>query len=207
MKIDIVNLDKKVVGSIDLLKSVFGVDARKDIIQRVILWQRAKARSGTHKVKGIDEVRGSTKKPFAQKGTGRARQGSKYAPHMRGGATVFGPVVRSHATKLQKKVRQLGLKMALSLRLKEKKLMILDLSDVKNIKTKDVAKKLKEAKLDSVLFIDGVKLNEEFAKSVSNIKHFDVMPSMGANVYDILNHKNLILTKEAVEVLSKRLVN
>ncbi|OQX94487.1 MAG: 50S ribosomal protein L4 [Rickettsiaceae bacterium 4572_127] len=206
MKIDILDLDKKAVGSIDLDKKIFGIESRKDILQRVILWQRAKARAGTHKTKGIDDVRGSTKKPFAQKGTDRARQGSNYAPHMRGGAVVFGPVVRSHDIKLQKKVRKLGLKMALSSKLKAKKLTILDV-DVKTIKTKDISKRFKDKNFDSVLFIDTNKKNEVFCKSVSNIKHFDVLPVVGANVYDIMKHDNLVITKEAVSELTKRLVD
>ncbi len=206
MKLDILDLDKKTVGSIDLDKKVFGIEARKDILQRVVLWQKAKARAGTHKTKGIDDVRGSTKKPFAQKGTGRARRGSNYAPHMRGGAVVFGPVVRSHDIKLQKKVRKLGLKMALSSKLKTKKLTVLDVN-VDKVKTKDISKRFKDRDFDSVLFIDTNKKNEVFCKSVSNIKHFDVLPVIGANVYDIMNHDNLVITKEAVSELTKRLVD
>ncbi|MBN1783988.1 MAG: 50S ribosomal protein L4 [Alphaproteobacteria bacterium] len=207
MKIDVINLDNKVVGSVDLPKDIFGVDVRQDILQRVVLWQRAKARAGTHKVKQIGDIKGTTKKPFSQKGTGNARQGSKYGPHMRGGAVVFGPVVRSHDIKLQKKVRQLGLKMALSAKVASKDLKILDLSDVKDIKTKDMAKSFKTIGFDSVLCIDGAQLNVNFARGVSNIKHADILPTMGANVYDILNHKALVLTKEAVDALKTRLTN
>lgn len=207
MKLDVLDLDKKVVGSIDLSKEIFGIEPREDIIQRVVLWQLAKRRAGTHKTKGISEISGTTKKPFKQKGTGNARQGSLRSPQMRGGAVVFGPVVRSHEIKLQKKVRQLGLKMALSLKIKEKALFVLDASNVKQMKTKEMAEKLKVAGWASVLLIDGDVVKEGMARAVSNIKHIDVLPTVGANVYDILNHKSLLLTKEAVEGLTKRLAN
>ncbi|MBN2675908.1 MAG: 50S ribosomal protein L4 [Alphaproteobacteria bacterium] len=207
MKHDIITLDSKSVGSIDLPKDIFGVEPREDILQRVVLWQRAGARQGTHKTKEIGDIKGTSKKPFRQKGTGNARQGSRYAPHMRGGAVVFGPVVRSHAIKLQKKVRQLGLKMALSAKVKANKLAILDLSDVKVLKTKEMAVKFKQLGWDSVLIIDGKSVSEVLIRGVSNIKHVDFLPTIGANVYDILNHKQLVLTQDAVKAISERLGN
>ena len=205
MKMDIIDLDSKVMGSVDLPKGIFGVDVKEDTLQRVVLWQRACARAGTHKTKEIGDIKGSTRKPFAQKGTGNARQGSKYAPHMRGGAVVFGPVVRSHATKLQKKVRQLGLKMALSSKVKNKKISVVSLADLKDLKTKEMASKFKKLGWDSTLIIDGEKVSEMFKRGISNIKHVDALPTIGANVYDILKHERLVLTQDAVKALSERL--
>ena len=204
MKADIINLDAKSVGSLELLDSIFGVEVRGDILQRMVRWQLAKRQSGTHKVKGRSEVSGTTKKPFRQKGTGRARQGSMRSAQHRKGGIIFGPVVRSHAHELTKKIRRLGLKTALSSKVKDGKLVILD-GVASDAKTKDLAGRFKKLGWNSVLIIDGAEVNEGFARAARNIMNVDVLPSQGANVYDILRRDTLVLTKAAVANLEERL--
>ena len=205
MKVKIKNLDANEVGEIDLADEVFGVPARADLLARVVNWQLSKRRSGNHKTKGISDIQGTTKKPFAQKGGGRARQGSLRSPQFRGGARIFGPVVRSHEFDLPKKVRKLGLRIALSSKAADGKLIILDSAEVKEGKTKQLAQRLGKLGLSSVLFIDGEKVNDLFARAARNLPHVDVLPEMGANVYDILRRDTLVLTKAAVERLEARL--
>lgn len=206
MKIAVKTLENKEAGSIDLKDAIFAIKSiRKDILARVIRYQLNKRQAGTHQTRTIDMISGTTKKPWAQKGTGRARQGSLRSPQFRGGATVFGPVVRSHATDLPKKVRQLGLKMALSSKQSEGKLIIVDSIDLKSAKTKDVTKVFKGLGLTSALVVAGEKVNDNFKKAVANIHTINVLPSIGANVYDILKHDTLILTKDAVQQLEARL--
>lgn len=204
MKCDVITLDNSAAGSIELADDVFGLEVRVDLLQRVVRWQLAKRQAGTHKTKGISEISGTTKKPFKQKGTGRARQGSMRSAQFRGGATIFGPVVRSHAHDLPKKVRALGLKTALSAKLAEQKLVILDAA-VTEGKTKDLVSKLQALGWGSALVIDGAELNEGFKLAARNIPNFDVLPSQGANVYDILRRDTLVLTKAAVANLEERL--
>lgn len=205
MKIDVFTLDNKKEGSIELSDAVFSVAPRKDILARVVNWQLAKRRAGTHSTKTISEISGTTKKPFAQKGTGRARQGSLRSPQMRGGATIFGPVVRSHAFSLMKKVRNLGLKMALSSKVADGKLLVIDTEKISSPKTKELLLKIDNLKLLKPLFVVGATIDNNFALALKNIPNADILPSQGTNVYDILNHKNLVLTKEAVENLTNRL--
>jgi large subunit ribosomal protein L4 len=205
MKIAVKTLENKEAGSIDLDDSVFGVEIRADIMHRMVHYQLNKRRSGNHKTKGISDVSGTSKKPYAQKGTGRARVGSLRAPQYVGGATIFGPVVRSHATELPKKQRVLALKTALSAKAAEGKLIILEAAVAKAPKTKDMVAKMKTLGLTSALFVCGEELDHNFALSMRNIPLVNVMPSDGANVYDILRHDTLVLTKEAVENLTKRL--
>ena len=205
MKLKIKNLDAADVGEIDLADEVFGATVRSDLLARVVNWQLSKRRSGNHKTKGISDIQGTTKKPFAQKGGGRARQGSLRSPQFRGGARIFGPVVRSHEFDLPKKVRKLGLKIALSSKAADGKLIILDSAEVKDGKTKQLAQRLGKLGLSSVLFIDGEKVNDLFARAARNLPHVDVLPEMGANVYDILRRDTLVLTKAAVERLEARL--
>ncbi len=171
----------------------------------MVNWQLSKRRSGNHKTKGISDIQGTTKKPFAQKGGDRARQGSLRSPQFRGGARIFGPVVRSHEFDLPKKVRKLGLKIALSSKAADGKLVILDSAEVKEGKTKQLAQRLGKLGLSSVLFIDGEKVNDLFARAARNLPHVDVLPEMGANVYDILRRDTLVLTRAAVERLEARL--
>ena len=205
MKLKIKNLDAADVGEIDLADEVFGATVRSDLLARVVNWQLSKRRSGNHKTKGISDIQGTTKTPFAQKGGGRARQGSLRSPQFRGGARIFGPVVRSHEFDLPKKVRKLGLRIALSSKAADGKLIILDSAEVKEGKTKQLAQRLGKLGLSSVLFIDGEKVNDLFARAARNLPHVDVLPEMGANVYDILRRDTLVLTKAAVERLEARL--
>lgn len=205
MKAKIVNLDNKASGELTLDEAVFGLPVRADILQRVVEWQRAKARAGTHKTKGISELSGTTKKPFRQKGTGNARQGSLRSPQYRGGATIFGPVVRSHEYSLNKKVRKLGLKTALSAKQADGKLFILSDVQLKEAKTQDLVAKFAALGFTAPLIIDGDAVNENFAKAARNIKGVDVLPQIGANVYDILRHAELVLTQDAVKLLEARL--
>lgn len=205
MKVAIKNIDNADVGQIELLEAIFGVKPRRDILTRMVNYQRAKARSGNHKVKIISEVSGTTKKPWAQKGTGRARQGSLRSPQFRKGGVIFGPVVRDHAHDLPKKVRQLALRMALATKQQEGKLIILDQAKVDTHKTKNLVAKFAKFGWQSALIIDGANLDENFAKATRNIKHIDVLPEQGANVYDILRRDVLVLTKNAVEQLQERL--
>lgn len=208
MKLKVIDINNKPKGEIELddttFNDIFGRPVRKDILARVVNWQLAKRRSGNHKTKEIGDISGTTKKPYAQKGTGRARQGSLRSPQFRGGATIFGPVVRSHAHDLPKKVRTLGLKTALSAKAKEGKLIVLD-SVGSDAKTKDVVEKFNALGWKSVLLIEGPAVTEGFARAARNIPHVDVLPQQGANVYDILRRDTLVLTKDAVQHLVERL--
>lgn len=203
MKVNVVTLENKAAGELELAEAVFGLEPRKDILQRVVEWQRAKARAGTHKTKTRAEVSGTGKKPFKQKGTGGARQGTLRGPHMEGGGRAHGPVVRSHEYSLPKKVRTLGLKHALSAKQAEGKLLVVD--SLKGSKTKAVASQLEKLGLTKPLFISGETVDAGFAKAIHNLIGHDALPVQGANVYDILRHKELVLTKEAVTALEARL--
>jgi large subunit ribosomal protein L4 len=205
MKCDVIDLANKKTGTIELDDAVFGVEVRRDLLARTVNWQLNKRQSGSHATKGRSDVSGTKAKPFKQKGTGRARQGSHRAPQMRGGGIVFGPQVRSHATELPKKVRRLALKSALSAKQAEGKLIVLDEAKTKTPKTGDLAKALKTLGWGRTLLIDGAQIDANFAKAASNIVEFDVLPSVGANVYDILRRDTLVLTKDAVEQLTERL--
>lgn len=205
MKCPVVNLDNKNTGDIDLDENIFGLPIREDILHRMVVWHLSKRRSGNHKTKQRSEIRGSTAKPFRQKGTGRARQGDKKAPHMRGGGVAFGPVVRIHEHKLPKKLRKLALKTALSVKQADGKLIIIDNAAAKTNKTCDLAKRLKKIGLSSALVIDGTKVDQNFVNAANNIKGLDVLPQIGANVYDILRRDTLVLTKDAVQMLQERL--
>lgn len=205
MKLDVVSLDNKKSGSIDLDDAVFGLEARADLLARAVKWQLAKRRSGNHKVKGRSEVSATGTKPFKQKGTGRARQGTRVAPQMRGGGIVFGPHVRDHSHDMPKKVRKLALKTALSAKQAEGKLVILDEATLKAPKTADLVKKLAALGWGKTLIIDGETIDDNFARAARNIVGIDVLPSVGANVYDILRRDTLVLTKGAVDKLVERL--
>lgn len=204
MKVAVKSLDNKKVGDIDLSDAVFGVKVRADLLHRAVNWQLAKRRSGTHKTKDISEVSGTGKKPYSQKGTGNARQGSLRSPQFAGGAVIFGPVVRDHAHDLPKNVRKLALKTALSAKQAEGKILVLDAAKSKSNKTKDMAKALETLGLSSALIIDEA-VDENFFRAARNIPHIDVLPQKGINVYDILRRDTLVLTKEAVSKLEERL--
>jgi large subunit ribosomal protein L4 len=205
MKLAVTSLDNQGAGEIDLADEVFGLPVRKDILARMVNWQLAKRRAGTHKAKQIGDIQGTTKKPWKQKGTGRARQGSLRSPQFRGGAVIFGPVVRSHEFSLQKKVRRLALKTALSAKQAEGKLVVLDTAKVTDGKTKALAERFKTLGWQSVLIIDGPELDENFARAARNLPRVDVLPQQGANVYDILRRDMLVLTRSAIEHLEARL--
>ncbi len=205
MQIDIINFDGKKTGTADLNDAVFGLEPRADILHRVVMWQRANARAGTHLVKTVSDVAGSSRKAFKQKKTGNARQGEKTNVHMRGGGVVHGPVLRDHNIDLPKKVRALGLKMALSSKLKDGTLIVIDSEKMKAVKTSDAMKNLKKLNLKSALFVGATALDANFKKSVANIAKIDVLPVIGLNVLDVLKHKNLVLTADAVQAVEKRL--
>ena len=205
MQIDVINLDGKSVGKVDLSDQIFGIEARADILHRVVTWQRAKSRAGTHAVKTVSDVAGSGKKAFKQKKTGNARQGERYNVHMRGGGVVHGPVVRDHSIDLPKKIRSLGLKMALSSKVKDGNLVVIDSDKVSAAKTATVAKQLKKLNLNSVLFVWADAIDENFRKSVANIANVDALPTIGLNVLDILKHDKLVLTADAVKAVEARL--
>ncbi len=206
MKVKVTSLENKAAGEIDLADSVFGAPVRVDIMHRTVRWQLAKRQAGTHKTKTVGEISGSTRKPWAQKGSGRARTASLRSPQFRGGAVIFGPTPRSHAHKLPKKIRSMALRSALSSKQAEGKLRVLDSAALKGAKTSELAKHL--AKLDlpsSVLLIDGPEIDENLARAARNLFGFDVLPPQGANVYDILRRDTLVLTKSAIEQLEARL--
>jgi large subunit ribosomal protein L4 len=205
MKVDVINFDGKNAGGAELSDAIFAVQPRSDILQRVVHWQLANARQGTHAVKSVSDVSGSGKKIYKQKKTGNARQGEKRNVHMRGGGVIHGPVLRDHHLDLPKKIRALGLKMALSSKLADKALIVLDSEKVPAAKTSAVAKQLTKMNLNSALFIGGDALDANFKKSIANIANVDALPAIGANVRDILKHKTLILTMDGVAALEKRL--
>jgi len=204
MKADVTTLDAKKAGTVDLSDEVFGLEPRPDILQRMVRYQLAKRRGGTVSVKDRSEINYTGAKLYRQKGTGRARHGSRRANLFRGGGKSFGPKPRSYAIDLPKKVRALALKHALSAKAKSETLVVIDSCELKEGKTKEL--KLRFAKLGfgSVLIIDGATVQEAFAQAARNLPHVDVLPVAGINVYDILRHEKLVLTKAAVEALEAR---
>jgi len=205
MKTDVIKLDAQKAGSIDLSDEIFGLDPRADILHRVVRYQLAKRQAGTHKVKGRSETSYTTKRIYRQKGTGGARHGSRNAPIFRGGGIYKGPTPRSHAHDLTKKFRALGLKHALSAKVAAGELVIIEDAVLTEGKTKVLAAMFKDLGWKRALIIDGAEVNENFARAARNIDGIDVLPSMGANVYDILRRDTLVLTKAAVAALEARL--
>ncbi len=205
MKTDVVKMDAGKAGSVELDDAIFGLEPRRDILFRVVRYQLAKRRAGTHKVKTRSETSYSTKKIVRQKGSGGARHGDRNAPIFRHGGIYKGPVPRSHAHDLPKKIRALGLKHALSAKQAEGKLVVIDSADLKDAKAKTLAQAAAKLGWKKALIIDGEQVNENLARAAGNIQNIDVLPSQGANVYDILRRDTLVLTKEAVEKLEARL--
>lgn len=203
MQVEITTLDQGSAGSAELPDEIFATTPRADVMARVVHWQLSKRRSGNHKVKGMAEVSGTTKKPYRQKGTGNARQGSLWSPQFRTGGVVHGPVVRSHEYSLNKKVRRLGLISALSQKAAEGKLIVLDAAGGVS-KTADLSKKLKALGWSSALIVDRT-VDEGFLRASRNLHGIDVLPTVGANVYDILRHDVLAITTAGVEGLKERL--
>jgi large subunit ribosomal protein L4 len=205
MKVDVITLDSGTAGSAELDEAIFSLPVRQDLLQRAVRWQLAKRQAGTHKTKGRSEIALTGKKFVKQKGSGGARHGDRKAPQFRGGGKAFGPVVRSHAHDLPKKVRKLALKTALSAKQAEGKLVVLDHATLSDAKTKGLAATLAKLGWSNALIIDGDAVEQNFARAAANIPYIDVLPSQGANVYDILRHHTLVLTKAAVEKLGERL--
>lgn len=204
MKFNILDNENKVSGELELSDLVFGVLPRKDIITKVILWQLAKRRAGTHDVKGKSDVHGTTKKFVRQKGSGGARHGSKKAVQFRGGGIVFGPFLRDHGYDLQKKVRKLGMRMVLSEKVKNGNLLVVDsLKSENRLKTKDFLTRFDNEK--STLFID-VDYDDNMCYAMSNIVGFDFIPQIGANVYDIIRKDRIVVSVEAIKALEGRLL-
>ena len=201
----VTSLDGKAAGSIDLPDEIFGLDPRADILQRMVRWQLDKRRSGTRRTKGRSEISATTAKMYKQKGTGRARHGAASVPQFRGGGKAFGPTPRDHAFSLPKKVRRLGLKSALSSKLADGKLVVLDQAALAVPKTKELAARLRKLGWSSVLLIDGPEVERNFLLAARNLVAVEVLPPEGANVYDILRRDTLVLTRAAVQALEERL--
>jgi large subunit ribosomal protein L4 len=204
MDLKVTTLEGKEAGQVSLSDAIFGLEPREDIIARVVRWQLAKKQQGTHKAKGRAEVSRTGAKMFKQKGTGRARHHSARAPQFRGGGKAHGPVVRSHAHDLPKKVRALGLRHALSAKLRAEELIIVDNLVATEAKTKTLTGAFASLGLTNALFIGGVELDSNFKLAAQNIPNVDVLPVQGINVYDILRRGKLVLSKAAVEALEER---
>ncbi len=218
MKLPVRTLDNDDAGEIELDDGVFGVpaarpdpktrepkDQRTALLHRVVTWQLARRRAGTHKTRTVSEISGTTKKPFKQKGTGRARQGSNRSVQFRGGAVAHGPVPRDHGFDLPKKVRKLALRHALSSKVEEGRLIVLDRLATEDHKTRAMAARLKALGIESALIVDGDEVDGTFRLAVGNLPRIDVLPQLGANVYDILRHDTLVLSRDAAHALEARL--
>jgi len=204
MKYDVKTLHGDAAGSVELSDDIFGLAPRTDLIQRMVLWQLAKRQAGTHKTKGRAEIARTGKKLYKQKGSGNARHGSARVAQFRGGGRAFGPVVRSHAHDLTKKVRSLALRHALSAKLQSGAVIILDQAKLEAARTKALKESFGKLGLNNALFIDGATVEANFAMAARNIPNIDVLPIQGINVYDILRRDTLVLTKAAVEALEAR---
>ncbi len=204
MDLKVTTLEGKAAGKVSLSDNVFGLEPRDDILQRMVRWQLARKRQGTHKTKGRSEIARTGAKMFRQKGTGRARHSTAKAPQFRGGGIAHGPVVRSHAHDLPKKVRALALRHALSSKLRDDSLIVIDDLAAKEAKTKTLTGSLDKLGLSNALFIGGAELDNNFKLAAQNIPNVDVLPVQGINVYDILRRGKLVLSKSAVEALEER---
>ena len=205
MEIPVTTLDRQDAGTMELNPAVFDQPLRADILHQVVRWQLAKRRQGTHQAKTRSEIKATTRKMYRQKGTGRARHGAATAAQFRGGGKPFGPKPRDHAIGLPKKVRKLGLKIALSSKLAEGKLVVLDQATLDQPKTKGLAERLRELGWSSVLLVDGPAFDPNLERAARNLVGVQLMPAIGANVYDILRRDVLALTKSAVRQLEERL--
>jgi len=204
MDLGVKTLDGGDAGTVQLSDEIFGLEPRADILQRVVRWQLAKRQAGTHKTKGRSEIARTGKKMYKQKGTGRARHGDAKVSQFRGGGRVFGPVVRSHAHDLPKKVRALGLRHALSSKARGNAIVVLESAALDEAKTKVLRERFAGLGWSNVLIVDGPEVGENFAKAARNIPHVDVLPVQGINVYDILRRDMLVLTRAAVEAIEAR---
>ena len=204
MELKVIALDGKESGSAKLSDEIFGLEPRQDLIQRCVNWQLAKRQRGTHKAKGRAEIWRTGKKMYRQKGTGGARHGSARVPQFRGGGRAFGPIVRSHAHDLPKKVRVLALRHALSAKAKDGAIVIVDKASIKAGKTKALAAQFGKLGWENALIVDGAEVELNFANAARNVPNIDVLPVQGINVYDILRRKTLVLTKAALDALEAR---
>src|SRR5215213_11091959 len=204
MEVKVTTLDGTAAGSVTLSDAIFGLTPRTDLIQRCVKWQLAKRQRGTHKVKNRAEINRTGKKMYRQKGTGSARHGSARVNIFRGGGRAFGPVVRSHAIDLPKKVRALALRHALSSKAKASEIIVIDKTELKDAKTKGLREQFSKLGLENALVIDGAEVNRNFALAARGLINIDVLPVQGINVYDILRRRKLVLTRAAVEALEAR---
>jgi large subunit ribosomal protein L4 len=204
MQADVTTLDAKKAGTVELPDDVFGLEPRPDILQRMVRYQLAKRRAGTHATKGRADINYTGAKVYRQKGTGRARHGSRRAGIFKGGGKAFGPKPRSHAHDLPKKVRALALKHALSAKVQGQALVVIDKCELKDGKTRELKSRLAKLGFGSALIVDGSELQESFARAIRNLPQVDVLPVHGINVYDILRHDTLVLSKAAIEALEAR---
>ncbi len=205
MELKVKNWDNAEVGSLKVSDAVFGAEVRADIMHRVVNWQLAKRRAGTHKVKERGEVNRTKAKWFRQKGSGRARHGSQNANLFRGGGVSHGPRVRDHGFSLPKKIRAMGMRSALSAKAQAGQLIVIDSADATSFRTKDLKAKLDALGISSALFVSGASVDENLRRAAANLIGIDVLPQQGANVYDILRRESLVMTREAVEHLQQRL--
>ena len=206
MKKELLNLNDNKISQIEIEENIFGIKAFPDVIHEYIRYQNAKARQGSHHTKTRSEVKGRAKKPFSQKGTGNARQGSSKPPHFRGGAVSMGPQNRDHSFSLNKKEKKLALKSALSIKLSEDKIIFLDSLEIKSHKTKDLNKKLEKFNFQSALFIyDNNENNVNFIRASSNIPRLSLLLEKGLNVKDIISYDKIFIEKNALEQIKKRL--
>ncbi|SER01017.1 LSU ribosomal protein L4P [Faunimonas pinastri] len=204
MELKVTTLDGKAAGNVTVSDEVFGLEPRVDILQRMVRYQELKRQQGTHKTKGRSEVSATSKKMYRQKGTGGARHGNKAAPQFRGGGKAFGPVPHSHAIDLPKKVRAMALKHALSAKIKDESVVVIDEARAADPKTKALLAKFEGLGLSKALIIGGAEIDENFGRAARNIPQIDVLPVQGINVYDILRCGTLVLTKAAIEALEER---
>lgn len=204
MDLKITTLDGNDAGSVTLSDAIFGLEPRPDLLQRCVTWQLSRRQAGTHKSKGRSEIARTTKKLYRQKGTGNARHGAASAPQFRGGGKAFGPVVRSHAVDLPKKVRALALRHALSAKAKNGALIVVDKAAVNEGKTKLLRGHFDKLGCENALIVDGAEIDANFRMAARNIPNIDVLPVQGINVYDILRRHKLVLTKAALEALEER---
>jgi len=204
MKTDVQTLEAEKAGTVDLADHIFGLEPRADILHRMVQWQLAKRQAGTHKSKGRSEINRTKKKVYKQKGTGNARHGSRRPGIFIGGGKAFGPVVRSHAIDLPKRVRALALRHALSSKAKASEIIVIDKTELKDAKTKGLREQFSKLGLENALVIDGAEVNRNFALAARGLINIDVLPVQGINVYDILRRRKLVLTKAAVEALEAR---
>jgi len=204
MDIKVTTLEGKASGKVSVSDAVFGLEPREDLIHRMVRYQLAKRRAGTHDVKNRSEINATTKKMYKQKGTGSARHSTKKAPQFRGGGRAFGPTPRDHGFDLPKKVRTLALKHALSAKQASEQIIVVDDLSVKDAKTSALRGQLSKLGLENALFIGGAELDSNFTLAARNVPHVDVLPVQGINVYDILRREKLVLSKSAVEALEER---